>query len=343
MNESQGVPVGVRFLILGIVVVLFIGVFGALIGGCSSLNRPGPTEVALIRNGGPLDDKSIREVRSPNSAYAVSGLFSEPRMYIAGCEQRYYSVGSDPSLGGEAGANSFIEVPTRDGVEVGIDAQILFRTAFTNRACDVTEESEALLRSFDERFGNRTFETPGGDSAKVWEGTAGWEAFLDRMVRPIVENAFREEIGSVNCADLISSCALVQSSGEVDLAALAERDNSGNFNRIQKNVQAQIDSGVLRALGEEYLRGFRVQLTKVTLPKDVQVAINQAQASFAQIAESRAQKVQAQYQAEANERLAAAYRNNPGLAYVQAAKELAGNSSATIILGEPGAGLNLGK
>ena len=341
MSEARGPSPLVRFGILAVVVLLFIVVCGALIGGCSSLNRPGPTEVALIRNGGPLDNKSIREVRAPSSGYAVSGLFSEPRMYIAGCEQRYYSVSSDPSRGSESGAD-FIKVPTKDGVLVEVDAQVLFRTAFTTKACELTDDAKALLERFDTQFGNRNFAAKDGDSHKVWEGNSGWNAFLDTILRPVVENAFREQVGSVNCADLVSSCALVQSSVQGQSVSFTASDNRENFERIQTAVQDQLEAGVKAALGDDYLGDFHVQLTKVTLPKSVQEAIDAAQASFAQIAEAKAQKIQADYQAEANERLAAAYKGNPVLAYIQAAKELGRNANATIILGEPGAGLNLG-
>lgn len=329
-----------KWLVIG-TIAAFIGLI-LLIGGCQSLNRPGPTEVALIRNGGPFDNKSIREVRAPSSGYAVSGLASEVRMYIAGCEQRYYRVSSDPSLGSESGAD-FIKVPTKDGVNVEVDAQILFTTAFTDAGCNLTDDTEELVKTFDTRFGNRSYRAKDGDSHKVWEGNDGWNAFLDTILRPVVENAFREQIGSVNCADLVSSCALVQSSSKGQSVAFTATDNRENFERIQSAVQGQIGEGVESSLGDEYLKGFHVQLTKVTLPEEVQRAIDSAQASFADIAKARAQKIQADYQAEANERLSKAYQDNPTLAFIQAAKELSANSHATIILGNPGTGFNIGK
>ena len=100
--------------------------------------------------------------------------------------------------------------------------------------------------------------------------------------------------------------------------------------------------GVRSALGGDYLTGFKVQLTTVTLPKTVQGAIDDAQSNFAQIAEARARKEQAQYQAEANEILSKSLRSNPNLTYLKAVETLK-NSTATIILGEPGTGFTLGK
>ncbi len=341
MSEARGPSPAVRFVVLVVAVIALIIVAGTAIGGCQSLNRPGPTQVALIRNGGPLDDKTIREVRAPSSSYKISGVWSEEREYIAGNEQRYYKVSSDPSLGEQSGAD-FIKVPTKDGVNVEVDAQVLFRTGFTKPSGELTDETQALLERFDTQFGNRDYASKTGGNHKVWDGNDGWNAFLDTILRPVVENAFREQVGSVNCADLVSSCALVQSSTQTESATLTGSDNRENFERIQTGVQTQIEDGVKSALGDDYLVDFRVQLTKVTLPGKVQDAIDSAQASFAQIAESRAQKIQADYQAEANERLAAAYRGNPILGYIQAIKELK-DSTATIIVGEPGTGLNLGR
>ncbi len=325
--------------------------FIVLIGALESVNRTGPTTVSVIRNGGPFDNKDIREVRAPSSSVTVSGLFSDVRDYIAGNENRYYKVSSDPSLGDQSGAD-FIKVPTKDGVNVEIDGQITFRTDFTNEAGEVTPCNEVvdcsgyddLVEKFDTAYGNRKFTSKDGHSHKVYEGNDGWNAFLDSLFRPVVENAFREQIGSVNCSDLVSSCALVQSSvqGQEANVKFTPKDNKANFESIQNNVQDEIENGVRSALGGEYLTGFKVQLTKVTLPKTVQGAIDDAQSNFAQIAEARARKEQAQYQAEANEILSKSLRSNPNLTYLKAVETLK-NSTATIILGEPGTGFTLGK
>jgi hypothetical protein len=75
----------------------------------------------------------------------------------------------------------------------------------------------------------------------------------------------------------------------------------------------------------------------------VQAAIDTAQASFAEIAKARAQNIQADYQAQANERIARSLKASGDLVFLKAAEALSRNSSATIILGEPGTGLTLGK
>lgn len=349
MRQESRAPVGWMIVI---VIAAFVGIV-ALIGGCQSYNKAGAGEVNLIRNGGPFDSKDIREVRAPETGPALSGLASEVRKYIAGSVARFYKVSSDPSLGSESGAD-FIKVPTKDGVNVEVDANIQFNTAFTNEQNEVTpcdcpnasggEKFKYLLERFDTAFGNRKFEAKEGGSFKVYEGTDGWNAFLDTYFRPVVENSFREQIGSVNCADLVSSCALVQSSKQDETTPVnfTAKDNRESFERIADNLTTQLESGTKAALGDEYLTNFHVEVTRVTLPDKVQDAINDAQASFAKIAEARARKTQADYEAEANERLAAAYRNNPQLAYIKAIESLK-DSTATIIVGEPGTGLNLGR
>jgi hypothetical protein len=346
---SENYHVG-RIIAAIVAFVIFIWAIIILVGALDSINKTGPTTVAVIRNGGPFQAKTIREVRGPAEGTKISGLFSQVRDYIAGNETRYYTVSSDPSLGDTSGSD-FIKVPTRDGVNVALDAQITFYTNFTNKSGEITpcnEETDCsgfkyLVEKFDTSYGNRQFASKTGGEHHVWEGNTGWNAFLDSIFRPVVENAFREQIGSVDCADLVSSCALVQSSveGAEANAKFTPQDNRTHFQEIQDNVQNEIESDIKKALGSEYLVGFHVQLTKVELPKEVQGAIDAAQSNFAQIAEARAQKEQAQYKAEANEIISKSLLSNPNLTYLKAVEALK-NSTATIILGEPGMGLNIG-
>lgn len=341
----------IAFVVGSVVVLAVIVAFCCFIGAVESINKTGPTTVSVVHNGGPFDTHDIRETRGPNSGFKISGLASQARDYIAGNENRYYTVSSDPSLGKESG-DDYIKVPTKDGVNVELDAQITFRTDFTNEEGAITpcnEETECegykyLVDKFDTAYGNRKFTSKTGSEKRVWEGNSGWNAFLDAIFRPVVENSFREQIGATNCADLVSSCALVQSSAEGSEASVkfTPKDTRSNFTTIQNNVQEEIETGVKEALGGEYLTGFKVQLTKVTLPNEVQGAIDAAQSNFAQISEARAQKEQAEYKAEANEIISESLKGNKELTYLKAVEALK-NSTATIILGEPNMGLNIGK
>lgn len=326
----------VVFMIVAAFVLLML-----LIGGCQSYQKAGAGNVILIRNGGPIDSKDIREVRAPETGPCLCGLFSEGRDYYAGSVQRYYKVSSDPSLGEQSGAD-FIKVPTKDGVEVEVDANIQFHTAFTDEendltACDCGGKFNYLVERFDTAFGNRSFSSKSGGNHKVYEGNDGWNAFLDSQFRPVVETSFREQIGSVDCADLISSCSLVQSSSTAGAVpvSVTPKDNRESFERIARNLQGQLERSAEEALGDDYLTKFNVQVTNVDLPKKLEDEITDVQANFAAINSARAEKQKADYQAEAAERKAKAYRDNPILGQLKAVEELK-NSNATIILGDIG-------
>jgi regulator of protease activity HflC (stomatin/prohibitin superfamily) len=324
-------PTGYGWLaILGACIVGII-LFFVVIGGFISLTRTGPTEVALCRNGGPLDSKDIRQVIPPGSTYKVPGLFTDCRKYIAGNEQRFYTITSDPDEGDRPGVD-FVQVPTKDGVNVSLEATMYFHTAFTD---DTGKVDDPLLRQFDTQYGNRTF-----DGSKVYDGTEGWEKFLDVIARPVIDNAIREEIGQYNCADLVSSCALIQSQGQVDLTKISGENNTRNFEAVQNAIQTRLAAGVNSALGGDYLNRFQFRLAKVRLPANVQGSIDNAQASFADIAKAQAEQKQSQFEAQRLSNLAQQYAKSPGLATIDAVKAVP--SGSTVILnsgGSSGAGV----
>ena len=103
---AAGGVVVVAALALGIVA---LGSFEKTQGG----------EIAVIRNGGPLDNNKVRQVIQPASARTYSGLFSKAHHYPA--QQRLYTITADESDGDRAGVN-VEQVPTADGVEVASKA-----------------------------------------------------------------------------------------------------------------------------------------------------------------------------------------------------------------------------
>lgn len=311
---------GVLAILAGIVGVILL--FGLVIGSLVSLTRTGPTQVALCRNGGPFDNKSIRQIIPPQSSFKIPGLFTDCRKYIAGNEQRYYTISSVPNQGDRPGVD-YVQVPTKDGVQVSLEATMYFHTAFTDAS---GKPNEALLKTFDTEYGNRTF-----DGSHPYDGTDGWQKFLDVIVRPVIDNAVREEIGQYNCADLVSSCALIQSQGQVDLSKINGEANSRNFQAVQDAIQNRLATGINSALGGEYLNQFQFRLAKVRLPTNVQGSIDNAQASFADIAKSQAELKQAQFTAQAKALLARQYAKSPVQAYVDAVH--AAPPGSTVIIG----------
>lgn len=343
------------------IIVMIVGVvllIGLVIGGCKSLTRTGPGEVAVIRNGGPLDSKDIRTTLPPETGFAFQGLFSSKRTYIADDQQRFYTISSDPDRADNPSATSIV-VPTRDGVQVSIEGTTNFHTTFTGDGA-TAEECEAAglpedckdpnLWLFDERFGNRTFTESGSDdSLHVWEdGDTGWSAFLDAQFRPVLVSTFREEIGSLDCAELVSSCALIQQGAESagnNLAGLKvpENDSEASFQEVAAAVQSKLDTRLQAALGGTFFADFQVQIEKVVLPEEVQDKINTAQAAFAGIAEQRANAEAAKFEALRAKRLAQQYEKSPVLGQIEIAKVLEGSNATIILDGSSGVGLNVGR
>jgi regulator of protease activity HflC (stomatin/prohibitin superfamily) len=331
MESSRSTLAGVGMFIAAALV--FGG--GLVIGACNSLDSTGPTEVAVVQNGGPLDAKDQREVVGPSSGWMVPGLFSGWHVYPSADEQRFYTVTTDEGRADSPTATT-IAVPTKDGVQVSLEATTFFRTAFTG------EDDDPLLREFDLSYGNREF-----DGKHVWDGSDGWAAFLDAQFRPVLENTVREEIGRFDCAQLVSSCALIQAgqSGEIDFEQVAEAgdSNQSNFDRVQDAIQTKLAERIDATLGGPYLEGIEFRMARITLPGDVQAAIDEAQSSFAAVATERANYEKSKFEAQRLSRLARQYEKSPALAMKETAESLANNSEATIILGGEEFALGAGK
>ena len=88
-------------------------------------------------------------------------------------------------------------LPTKDGVQVGIDAAVFFRY--------IGESDIATLELFDMSVGTRRFATTNGRRLYPWQGDDGFGAMLDSLFRPVLENDLRKEVGGLPCAALVSS------------------------------------------------------------------------------------------------------------------------------------------
>lgn len=317
-------PTGLGGLALTLGIIAVVAFFVVVIGLMATGNtKTKGSEVAVVRNGGALDDNSIRSIIKPNSTYSLQGIYSDVHKYIAGNSQRYYTISPDPEAGDKTGVD-YVEVPTKDGVQVRLDGTLYFHTAFTDPTG--TTVNDDLIRKFDTEYGLRTFE-----GSHPYDDTEGWQKFLDVIVRPVIDNTIREEIGRFNCADLVSSCALIQSQGQVDLTKVNGSQNTQNFEAVQTAIQDRLESGINSALGAEYLNGIQFRLAGVHLPPNVQDAIDTTQASFAEVAKSQAELRQAEFQAKAKSLLADQYAKSPVQAYVDAVRSAPAGS--TVIIG----------
>ena len=288
-------PVRGTRILVGAVVSLAV-VVGAVVPGFAFLTgftKADGGHVIVVRNGGPFDDNSIRQVIQPNSGLTSTGLFSADHPYPS--TQRNFKV----SAAENADSNEVINVPTKDGVLVGVEGTFYF---------DVNYTDEKVMSAFDDRFGTRSYPVPGGDARYAWDGDAGWSAFLEFTLGNLVQNVLRQEIGDVECADLVASCSLAANPTARAVPVVdPNADGNQTINRVQAAVNAAFTKDVDEVLGMPVLINPRFVLSRVELPENVQAAINQAQAAFAGVTESQAALQRAQIDAEANAARQAGY------------------------------------
>ena len=153
----------------------------------------------------------------------------------------------------------------------------------------------AVLSAFDDKYGTRRYRGIDGVYRYAWEDDDGWATFLDQIVRPVISNALREQIGSVPCSELQASCALVQNGGTLQQVTASTGKGNLNIAKIQKAINETLAKDFDATLDGHFVTDIRFNLAKITLPQSLQDAINRAQAAFAAVTEAQAKVQQAQY------------------------------------------------
>ena len=311
--------------VIGFVLALII----VLSVAAGSFERPDAGRISVIRNGGPLDDRGIRGTLAPGANNSWIGVLSSEHEYPASSVQRFYTITAEARGGDKLGID-VVRTQTSDGFLVGLEGTFYFTTAF-----DGSKRGQELARKFDDQFGVRTFNVPGsGVRLHPWEGDDGWGAFLDQIIRPIIDNQIRTAMLRFRCDELISSCALVSRQGEVTAGDVeVGRQTNANLQRIEEEVVQGVIAEVNETLGEEYLANWRFELVRPTLPDEIQSSINSAQAAFARITEARAEAERAKAQRRAAEALASVYERSPALAQIQMIREARELDGANIYIG----------
>ncbi|WP_231121727.1 SPFH domain-containing protein [Motilibacter peucedani] len=305
-------------VVAGTALVVALLIAGSVVA--SGYDRTAGGEVAVIRNGGPLDNNRVRQVLPPASARTWIGIGSTAHKYPA--QQRFYTITADSKRGDREGVDVEND-PTADGVEVGIEATVYFT---------LTSDPSAL-ESFDDKYGTRKYRGLTGAYRYAWDGDSGWTTFLDQIVRPVISNDLRQEIGDFRCAELQASCSLVQNAGSGASSATATASNT-NISKIQESINASLQADLNSTLGGPFITGVRFNLAKITLPQQVQDAINKAQAAFAGVTEAQARVAQAKADAQANEQRQRGYATCPACALIDEYKAI----PPTITTFAPGAG-----
>lgn len=290
-------------------------------------SAPQSGEIGVVRNGSaPLwvfdwfDNHKIRGVIPNGAGSTALGLGSSVHYYPVEEQQRFFRLQTCEDKDHQAtpceGADDVaITIPTSDGVSVGVEGTFYLNTGFNN-----TNTGLNLLKKFDTQFGTRTW---GEDHLYAWDGTGGWKAFLASNVEPVIANNLRQTIAGVSCAELVSSCALVQNSNLTQTVSLSQsKANLNNVNAVQEKVNAGLQTDLNNTLQDPYFKNVRFKLTHVDLPGEVQRAIDKAQASFAQVTQAQAQVKSASLEAQANEKKQHGYEHCPACAQIDELKAI---------------------
>lgn len=251
--------------------------------GCYS--TPDAGKVGVVRNGGPFDNKNIRQIICPGSGNTWIGWSSTAHYYPDSNQQRIYKL--DNSDDADSGP---VVVQTQDGVRVRISGTFYFKTRF-----DCSKEGQRLVKEFDEAFVTRP------EEQRPWEHWGGW---LNSTVLPIVDSNMRDIAAQFECRQLVSSCALVQntqtgSKTPQPLPSLDKADTRSNIQIVQGRVAQGLEADLRAKLGEQYFTDIVFNLQPVELP-GVQTAIDQAQSAFAAVSKAQARVAQARADARAN-------------------------------------------
>lgn len=331
-EAAAGNPLVRGAITIGILALAMLAIM-VFIGSCTGgFSKPGAGDIGVVRNGGPLDNHNIRQIIPNGAGNTWTGLFSGTHFYPVYTQQRFFRMetcGSDPCQGADSVG---VTVPTSDGIDVTIEGTVYFQTVFGSPVLDPSNVKCAravgggvgncALKSFDTQFGTRTF---GGKHP--YEGSAGMEAFLAANVEPVVVNDLRATVGTVTCADLVSSCTLVQNQGQQAINDVKQRASQGtnqtNIARVEKAVETGLNSDLIDTLGgTRYFQNIRFTLQRVILPGSVQSAINDAQSAFADVSQSQARVASARLDAQANTLRESGYRACPMCAQIDAIKAL---------------------
>lgn len=287
---------GKGLTIAGLVTVV---AFIAAANIAASFDKTDGGEIAVVRNGGPFDNNKIRgDVIDPASGLTWIGFGSSLHKYPA--QQRHYTITADVGRGDRTGVD-VEQNPTSDGVEIGTEGTIFFTLT----------RDHALLKQFDDRFGTRKYPKPNGELVSAWDGDAGWSAFLDSVVRPVIGNNFRQQIGALPCVELLSSCALLQighpapaagpqTNGGPVAPVAAGSVNNTNITKVQTALLEGLRTDLRATLQGDFLTIDTVNLVRLTLPPKTQSAIDDTLAAYAKISEAQATVAKESANAEAN-------------------------------------------
>ena len=308
--------------------VLLLGLLGLFALGATGC-RAGADggSVGVVRNGGPFDNKAIKDCLAPAGHRKYIGLNSTVHYYPAQGVQRYFKITSDPNEG--ADYQAVVTAKSADGFNIHLTGTFYFSTAF---GCDAQRK---LTEDFDKQFGVRKFPDPkGGDDKAAWDGDRGWSSFLNAVFLPIIQNELRVSMLKFNCDEVVSSCSLVASRGGLaDVGARIDKAKAKQSGVNLQKIQAEIENGFTKelrdTLGKDYFVNIKFLMSQPRLDRYIESKINTSLGAFSVVSQARAQVEQAKQQAAAAQNLAKVYKNNPALVELEKWRIICGTSTTT--------------
>jgi regulator of protease activity HflC (stomatin/prohibitin superfamily) len=296
-----------------------LGMLGFTAG--ARLLRQDIGHVGVVRNGGPFNNRAIRQILLPGAGLTWAGWFSQkPHEYPARGIVLLYGVTADPSRGHRPGID-VVTVPSRDGVQIGIEGTVYYHF--------VGESNPEALKQFDRTFGSRRYSAHGGPAYYPYEGDAGFQAMIENVFRPILDDDLRREAGAFECAAIVTACTVVRpASGRP-----SKQGSTKSTAMIQGRINRSLEDDLAGALGGHYFVDVHFRITRVTLPGNVQTAVDRAQAESAQVRVARERLRQGYYEARRNELLAKVYNKSPSLANINAIRAAPRQSTVIINTG----------
>ena len=309
LKQEQG-QVGGFLLVIGGIVALFFVIAGA--AWLFSIKGVDSGEIAFVREGGPFDGRNVTEVRQPGSGPKPIGAFNK---------QDALPV-TERDLTDEV---EQIVVPTKDGVNVVVVGQSLFRLT----------TDPGLAKEFYLKYGRRKWE------GQTLSSDEGWSNFLRVRMVPILQDTLRQTLGGYECVQLNNTCVYVLNADEALSGKGTEKAKEVNNSQVLQEAQDAITKSLIvklnSGLGGNYFEGVRFQNLRVTFTPEIQQRVEEAQSKRAEVATARLEAERrtqeaagttavAKEQAEQIRLKSKAYNDNPQQAEIDKIKALCGDN-----------------